>query len=46
LSVVGFNFMPWLENAQWLPYASLLAVAITAAVTFAVVIVWTEKIEA
>ncbi len=44
-SMIGFNFIPWLKEARWLPYALLVAVIITVAVTLWSVIVWTGKVD-
>ncbi len=43
-SLVAFNFIPWLKYARWLPYALLLVVIATVAVTLWSVVVWTGKV--
>ena len=44
-SMIGFNFIPWLKDARWMPYALLVTVSITVAVTLRSVVVWTGKVD-
>ena len=44
-SMIGFNFIPWLKVTRWMPYALLVTVIVTVAVTLWSVIVWTGKVD-
>jgi len=43
VALVGFNFIPWLKCARWLPGALLAVVAVTVLVTLGSVFVWTRR---
>jgi hypothetical protein len=44
-SMIGFNFIPWLKDARWMPYALLVTVIGIAAVTLWSVVVWTGTVD-
>jgi hypothetical protein len=44
-SMIGFNFIPWLKDARWMPYALLLAVIVTVVVTLWSDVVWTGTVD-
>ena len=45
ISIIGFNFIPWLKYARWLPWVVAALVIVTVLVTLWSVIVWTRGVE-
>ena len=45
VSLMGFNFMRWLTDAEWAVWVLSLIVAGTAFVTMYCVVVWTRGVE-
>ena len=44
-SLIAFNFIPWLKDARWLPYALLVVVIVTVTITLWSVVVWTGSVD-